>query len=331
MLESGADVGGTWYWNRYPGARCDVESLEYSYQCDEDLQQDWKWTERYATQPEILRYVNHVVERFDLRRDMRFGTRAVAAAFDEAIARWTVTTDGGTQFSARFLVMATGCLSSANLPNIAGRDSFGGASYHTGQWPHTPVDFTGQRVAVVGTGSSAIQSIPLIVRQAAGLYVFQRTASCSVPANNAPLDAAQEASVRADYAGFRARNAQMLAAFGARYPRNDASALAAGDAQREQQFERRWRIGGLHFMGSFNLETAVGRARLGRAGARQRRCFTLRSGARSVVGLAGRSQARGLPSSRCPGVRGHTWSRSAQPCQRTPAQPIRARPTAVSR
>ncbi len=259
MLESGADVGGTWYWNRYPGARCDVESLEYSYQFDEDLQQDWKWTERYATQPEILRYVNHVVERFDLRRDMRFGTRAVAAAFDEAIARWTVTTDGGTQFSARFLVMATGCLSSANLPNIAGRDSFGGASYHTGQWPHTPVDFTGQRVAVVGTGSSAIQSIPLIARQAAGLYVFQRTASYSVPTNNAPLDAAQEDSVKADYAVFRARNAQMLAAFSARYPRNDASALAAGDAQREQQFERRWRIGGLHFMGSFNLETAVGR------------------------------------------------------------------------
>ena len=252
VVEAGSDAGGTWYWNRYPGARCDIESLEYSCQFDEDLQQEWKWSERYATQPEILRYVAHVVERFDLRRDMRFGTRVVAAVFDEAQARWTVKADDGTQFSARFLIMATGCLSSANLPDIPGRDTFNGATYHTGQWPHNPVDFSGQRVAVVGTGSSAIQSIPLIARQAAGLWVFQRTASYSVPAYNAPLDAAHEAEVKADYAGFRARNAQMLAAFGARYPRNDASALVVGDEEREQQFERRWRIGGLNFMGSFN-------------------------------------------------------------------------------
>ncbi|MEO6624290.1 MAG: NAD(P)/FAD-dependent oxidoreductase, partial [Burkholderiaceae bacterium] len=252
VVEAGADAGGTWYWNRYPGARCDIESLEYSYQFDETLQQEWQWSELYATQPEILRYVAHVVERFDLRRDMRFGTRVLAAAFNEAHARWTVTTSDGTQFSARFLVMATGCLSSANLPDIPGRSSFAGATFHTGQWPHTPVDFSGQRVAVVGTGSSAIQSIPLIARQAAGLWVFQRTASYSVPANNAPLDAAHEAAVKADYAAFRARNAQMLAAFGSRYPRNDASALAVDSEQREQEFERRWRIGGLNFMGSFN-------------------------------------------------------------------------------
>ncbi len=252
VLEAGADAGGTWYWNRYPGARCDIESLEYSCQFDADLQQEWKWSERYATQPEILRYVAHVVARFDLRRDMRFNTRVVAAVFDEAHTRWSVTTDDGARYAARYLVMATGCLSSANLPEIPGRDTFDGALYHTGQWPHTPVDFSAQRVAVVGTGSSAIQSIPLIAKQAAGLWVFQRTASYSVPAHNAPLAPAYEAAVKADYAGFRSRNAQMLAAFGARYPRNDVSALAVDVAQREQEFERRWSTGGLNFMGSFN-------------------------------------------------------------------------------
>ena len=252
LIEAGADVGGTWYWNRYPGARCDVESLEYSYQFDGALQQEWRWSERYATQPEILRYLQHVAERFDLRRDMLFNTRVVGASLIEVTNRWSVVTDAGVSHHARFLVMATGCLSSANLPSIKDRDTFAGASYHTGQWPHEPVDFSGQRVALIGTGSSAIQSIPVIARQARELWVFQRTASYSVPARNAELDPDYEAQVKSDYAGFRARNAAMLAAFGARYGRNEASALSVGKDALEETFERRWAIGGLGFMGAFS-------------------------------------------------------------------------------
>ncbi len=251
IIEAGSDVGGTWYWNRYPGARCDVESMEYSYQFDADLQQQWHWSERYATQPEILRYVHHVATRFDLRRDIVFDTRVVGASFDEAGDHWSVSTDRGAPFKARFLVMATGCLSSANLPSIKGLERFAGARYHTGQWPHEAVDFTGQRVAVVGTGSSAIQSIPVIARQARELWVLQRTASYSVPAHNAALGPELEAQVKADYGGFRERNAATLAGFGSKYPRNDASALAASSSEREAEFERRWNIGGLTFMGCF--------------------------------------------------------------------------------
>src|ERR1044071_5193403 len=158
-FEVGGGVGGTWYWNRYPGARCDVESMEYSYQFSEELQQEWEWTERYSGQPEILRYANHVADRFDLRKDIQFDTRVVAATFDEPNDRWVVETDDGMKTSARFLVMATGCLSSANLPAIEGRDTFSGELYHTGRWPHEPVRFSGKRVAVIGTGSSGIQAI----------------------------------------------------------------------------------------------------------------------------------------------------------------------------
>ena len=251
VVEAAGDVGGTWYWNRYPGARCDIESLEYSYQFDEALQQEWKWSERFATQPEILRYLQHVAQRFDLRRDIDFGQRVLGATFDEAGGRWSVLTDGAAAYSAQYLVLATGCLSSANMPVIEGCALFQGPIYHTGQWPHEPVDFSGQRVAVVGTGSSAIQTIPQIARQARELTVFQRTASYSVPAHNAPLDPAFEAEVKADYAGFRARNSAMIAGFGSRYPRNDASALAAGATAVQAEFERRWAIGGLNFMGSF--------------------------------------------------------------------------------
>src|SRR6185436_4543173 len=171
-FEAGAGVGGTWFWNRYPGARCDVESLDYSYSFSEALQQEWRWSERYAPQPEILRYLEHVADRFDLRRDIRLETRVTAATWDEATARWTVETDRGDRVAARFLVMATGCLSDAQLPPIPGRETFAGRSYHTGRWPHEGVDFTGQRVGVIGTGSSAIQSIPIIASQAAHLTVF---------------------------------------------------------------------------------------------------------------------------------------------------------------
>ena len=166
VLEAGSGVGGTWYWNRYPGARCDVESVQYSYQFDEGLQQEWEWTERYAAQPELLGYANHVADRFDLRRDIQFNTRVKTAAFDEALGRWVLETTDGARVAATHCIMATGCLSSPNLPQFEGLESFAGASYHTGYWPKEGVDFTGQRVAIIGTGSSAVQSIPIIAAQA---------------------------------------------------------------------------------------------------------------------------------------------------------------------
>ena len=251
VIEAGADVGGTWYWNRYPGARCDIESLEYSYGFDLDLQQEWKWSERFAPQPEILAYARHVAGRYDLKRDISFGARVERAAYEEDSGTWLVGTDQGVEFRARFVVMATGCLSSANLPAIKGIETFSGPRYHTGQWPHESVEFKGKRVGVIGTGSSAVQSIPVIAKEARELYVFQRTATYSVPAHNAPLDPAYEAKVKSDYAGFRARNALMPAAFGSNLNVSDVSALDATPEQRERAFAERWRIGGLGFTRAF--------------------------------------------------------------------------------
>jgi cation diffusion facilitator CzcD-associated flavoprotein CzcO len=251
VIEAGGDVGGTWYWNRYPGARCDVESLEYSYQFSDELQQEWQWSERYASQPEILAYLDHVAERFDLRRDIQFGTRVEGAAFDEATDRWEISTDNGARISARFLVMATGCLSSANIPAFPGLDTFEGPTYHTGRWPHEAVDFTGQRVGVIGTGSSGIQSIPVIARQARELVVFQRTATYSVPAHNHPLDDEEQRAIKADYAGFRDRNSQMPFALGSRLPGNEVLALETAPEERGRVYEDRWQHGGLPFLGAF--------------------------------------------------------------------------------
>src|SRR5271170_6152144 len=203
VYEAGSGVGGTWFWNRYPGARCDVESLEYSYSFSDELQSDWKWTERYASQPEILSYLNHVAQRFDLRRSIRFKTRVTAATFDEAANRWNIRTDRGERVSARFCIMATGCLSAAKMPEIEGIETFKGKRYHTGHWPHQGVDFTGQTVGVIGTGSSAIQSIPEIAQQAKQLFVFQRTPNFSVPAHNAPLSADVIRDWNANLAGYR--------------------------------------------------------------------------------------------------------------------------------
>ena len=247
--EAGSGIGGTWFWNRYPGARCDIESLEYSYQFSEALQQEWEWSERYATQPEILRYLEHVADRFDLRRDVELSTRVRAAHFDEASSRWAIETERGSA-SARFAILATGCLSSANTPRFPGIERFRGATYHTGRWPHEGVDFTGQRVGVIGTGSSAIQSIPLIAEQAAQLTVFQRTPTYSIPAHNRPLDPAEVERVKADYAGFRKRNSQQT--FGANFPMSPHAALQVDAAEREREYEARWQHGGLGFMTSFN-------------------------------------------------------------------------------
>ena len=249
VFEAGDGVGGTWYWNRYPGARCDVESMDYSYSFSDELQQEWHWTERYASQPEILTYINHVADRFDLRRDVQLATRVTTAVFDEAGGRWTVETDRGDRVSARFCIMATGCLSTAQVPDIEGLESFAGKWYHTGHWPHEGVDFTGQRVGVIGTGSSAIQSIPLIARQAAHLFVFQRTPNFSIPAQNAPLDPAYERRIKAEYAEFRRQARESRVGFVVE--REDRSALEVSPEERERKYEAHWRRGGLGFNATF--------------------------------------------------------------------------------
>ncbi|TCH99522.1 NAD(P)/FAD-dependent oxidoreductase [Roseococcus sp. SYP-B2431] len=249
VLEAGEDVGGTWYWNRYPGARCDVESMQYSYSFSEELQQEWRWSERFASQPEILRYANHVADRFDLRRDIRFSTRVVSAAFDDAAARWTVRTEGGAVISARHCVMATGCLSNTRMPDFPGLGSFHGKSYHTGQWPHEGVDFTGLRVGVIGTGSSAIQAIPVIARQARHVTVFQRTPNFSIPSRNRAMDEEYEHSWKGDYPARRAKARQMRT--GIDYPVNPTPALEVGEAERRREYESRWERGGTAFMAAF--------------------------------------------------------------------------------
>ncbi|MGZ4694706.1 MAG: flavin-containing monooxygenase [Acidimicrobiales bacterium] len=253
-FERGSGVGGTWYWNRYPGARCDIESMEYSYQFDDDLQQEWSWSERFAPQAEILEYANHVADRYDLRDDIQFDTTVQSATFDEDADRWTVKLSGPNgerEVSSQFVVMATGCLSSANTPDFPGLDSFEGETYHTGRWPQEGVDFTGKRVAVIGTGSSGVQSIPIIAEQADQLTVFQRTAAFVVPAANAPLDPTEEQEVKAHYAEFRAANSQQVPAFGSRTPANEQLAAEATPEERQSEFERRWEQGGLTFLGAY--------------------------------------------------------------------------------
>lgn len=251
-IEAAEGVGGTWWWNRYPGARCDVESLEYSYSFDEDLQQEWDWTERYATQPEILRYIEHVADRFDLRRSFRFGTRVLAATWSEDTSRWTVETDAGDVLDARFVVMATGCLSVPIDPGIPGLDTFAGPLLYTSRWPHEEPDLSGKRVGVVGTGSSAVQSIPLIAERAAAVTVFQRTPTYAVPAHNRPLDPEEQAAVKARYSELRAANREMSIGAGSRVPRVDAAALEVDEGTRQKRFQEAWEWGGLPFLGAFN-------------------------------------------------------------------------------
>jgi cation diffusion facilitator CzcD-associated flavoprotein CzcO len=249
VIEAGSGVGGTWFWNRYPGARCDIESMEYSYQFSEELQQDWEWSERYATQPEILRYVTHVAERFDLMRDVQLNTRVRSAHFDDLRSRWRVGTSEGEEIDAKFVIMATGCLSSTNLPDFDGLDDFQGDWYHTGGWPHEPVDFEGKRVAVVGTGSSGIQSIPLIAEQADQLTVFQRTPNYSIPAHNQPLDPDRVDEIKARYPEFRAANKETT--FHADFGYGEANAVEVSGEERRAEYEARWERGGLPFLAAF--------------------------------------------------------------------------------
>jgi cyclohexanone monooxygenase len=243
VFEAGNDVGGTWYWNRYPGCRCDVESMEYSYSFDSDLQQEWRWPERYGTQPEILRYIRHVTERHTLRSDIVFNTRIVAAVFDDSRQEWAITTDSDERVTSQFCVMATGNLSTPRYPAIPGIESFAGNKYHTGLWPHEGVEFSGLRVGVIGTGSSGVQSIPIIARQAEHLHVFQRTPQFSLPARNGPLDQEKEARHKAEY------DARRLAAFDtpfgiAGFPPPTQAALEATAHERAEAYEGKWGEGG---------------------------------------------------------------------------------------
>jgi cyclohexanone monooxygenase len=251
VFEQGDGVGGTWYWNRYPGARCDVESMQYSYSFSEELQQQWDWSERYAPQPEILKYANHVADRFDLRRDIQFGTRVESAVFDESANEWSVTTSDGRTATAQFVILATGCLSNARMPDIKGLGDFKGKVYHTGHWPHETVDFTGLRVAVIGTGSSGIQSVPVIAEQASHLTVFQRTANFSIPARNAPLTEEERQAFRQNYPEIR-RFAREEARNGIYTEMPDRGALEDGDNERRARYEARWERGGLTFMAVYN-------------------------------------------------------------------------------
>jgi cation diffusion facilitator CzcD-associated flavoprotein CzcO len=252
-FEAGDGVGGTWYWNRYPGARCDVESVDYSYSFDPDLQRDWKWSENYATQPEILAYLEHVADRYDLRPHFRFGERVVAATYDPAAARWRVRTGAGTAAAARFLVLATGSLSQPVLPDIPGVDTFAGRTLLTARWPAEGVDLTGQRVAVVGTGSSGIQSIPILARAAAELTVFQRSANFTVPVDVRPFGPEDQERIEREYP--ERRRVSWDSGAGTPHRGHPSPAWELSPERREAAFEERWRTGGVLFAKTFDGQT----------------------------------------------------------------------------
>ncbi|WP_313355800.1 NAD(P)/FAD-dependent oxidoreductase [Microbacterium sp.] len=248
-LEAGADVGGTWYWNRYPGARCDVESIDYSYSFDDDLQREWRWSERYATQPEILRYLNHVADRFEVRPHYRFGERVASAVWDESAQLWNVRTESGLSTSARWLVMASGGLSKPQLPEIPGRDTFEGEVLQTSAWPEEPVDLTGKRVAVIGTGSSGVQAIPLIADAAAELVVYQRSANYSVPAFNRPIDDDEWEQQQQNLAQRRRQSWNSTA--GSPWTSHPTPFDEADEQERAAVFEESWTRGGVLFAKAF--------------------------------------------------------------------------------
>jgi cation diffusion facilitator CzcD-associated flavoprotein CzcO len=249
VLEAGDGVGGTWYWNRYPGARCDSESHAYCYTFSKELAQEWEWSERYPEQPEIMRYLNYVADRFDLKRHIRFNTRVTAAHYDEMANRWNVRTEAGEQFTAKFLITAVGCLSTANVPSIPGLERFEGRWYHTGQWPHEGVDFTGKRVGQIGTGSTGIQAAPVIAETAAHLTVFQRTANYSVPARNGPLTPEFKRYIKEHAAEIR--DVMHATRNGQPFHISERLALATPPEEREAVYEAAWEKGGLQFRAAF--------------------------------------------------------------------------------
>jgi len=243
VYDAAKGVGGTWYWNRYPGARCDVMSHDYSFSFDKELEQEWEWSEKYSTQPEILRYANHVADRYELWPDMQFETRIDSAVFDENTKRWTVKTDQGDVISAMHVVMATGTLSAAKQPDLPGHETFAGETYMTSKWPHEGVDFTGKKVGVIGTGSSAIQSIPIIAEQADHLTVFQRTPNFSLPAGNSPTEKKFITDLKSDYPTYR--QAAKESFFGVPVEVTDDLALDADKTERDAKYQEGWDSGSL--------------------------------------------------------------------------------------
>ena len=250
VFEAGDGVGGTWYWNCYPGARCDVESMQYSYSFSEEIQQAWIWSERYPRQDEILKYINHVADHLDLRRDIQFNTRVTQGEFQSTSNTWNVQTSDGQTHTARFLITATGCLSASRVPDMPGLNDFKGQWFHTGQWPKKPVDFKGKRVGVIGTGSSGIQIIPMIAKEAKELVVFQRTPNFSIPAWNRPLSIAEQDAWKLNYAEYRqrARNSRS----GILYDYSTRATSDVSSEEREAEYERRWAKGGANYTHAFN-------------------------------------------------------------------------------
>ena len=249
VIEAADAVGGVWLHNAYPGARCDVESYDYSYSFSPELEQEWRWTERYATQPEILTYINHVADRFDLRKDIVFNTRMTKARYDEAAARWLIETDDGQKRSAQFLVMCVGQLSTTKSPNYPGQSDFRGEIIHSGTWPRHKVDFTGKRVAIIGTGSSGMQMTPVIAKQASHLTVFQRTPNYSIPAANAPVSPEEDQRVKANYKARREQAWNSPTGLG--FLPNKQSALDATPEEREKVYEAAWNRLGFGFAISY--------------------------------------------------------------------------------
>lgn len=250
VFEAGAGIGGTWYWNRYPGARCDIESIEYSYSFSEDLQQEWNWSARYAEQPEILAYMNHVADKFDLRKNIQLETRVVGAQFDDVSCRWRITTNQGDKLNCQFVIMATGSLSTPKKLDIQGIENFKSDQLHTAYWPEKGYDFSGKRVGIIGTGSTAIQAIPIIAKQAKHLTVFQRTPNFSIPAWNHQLNDEERKHLKKDYKQLRQKEWESHIGIVRLTPRTE-SALEVSEEERLKEFEARWNFGGISFYSSF--------------------------------------------------------------------------------
>ena len=246
VYETGDGVGGTWFWNRYPGARCDSESFYYCFSFSDELAQEWEWSGKYPEQPEIERYLNHVADRFDLRRNIQLSTRVTSARFDDAANRWEVRTEQGEHVSAHYLITAVGCLSAANLPNIPGRDSFQGESYHTAAWPREGVDVRGKRVGIIGTGSTGIQATPRIAAEADHLTVFQRTPNFTVPARHTVFLPEDQAEIKKNYSAIFERTRNSPAGFP--YSPIERKTMDASPEERQEILEGLWEEGGFKFL-----------------------------------------------------------------------------------
>lgn len=250
VYDAADGVGGVWYWNRYPGARCDSESIYYNYTFSEELYKEWTWNSRYPEQPDILRYLNFVADKFDLRPNIQFKTRITSAEFDETASRWQLQTDGGETISAKYFITGVGCISTANIPNFKGLNSFKGKWYHTGHWPHEKVDFSGKRVGIIGTGSSGVQAIPVIAQEAAHLTVFQRTPQYSAPARNRPYTEEEILQAKANFSEMKQQ--VRASAGGTPVQTGDRSALQDSPEERQRVFEEAWALGGHAILTVYN-------------------------------------------------------------------------------